>query len=54
MNIRVASNLLNNNQVADTSQTQQTQAVRDGSSLARQIADMNVGDVFTGKITDIA
>ena len=53
MNIRVNSNLLNNNQVTDTSQTQQTAAPRLGATLARQISDMNVGDVFTGKITDL-
>ena len=54
MNIRVTSNLLNNNQVADTSQTQQASVIRPGATLARQISDMNVGDVFTGKITDMA
>ena len=54
MNIRVSNSLLNNNsQVADTSTTQQAQTLRPASSLASQISDMNVGDVFTGKITDL-
>ncbi len=53
MNIRVNSNLLNNQQVSDTTQTQQTVSPRLGSTLASTITDMNVGDVFTGKITDM-
>ncbi|MBQ9359431.1 MAG: flagellar hook-length control protein FliK [Lachnospiraceae bacterium] len=53
MNIRVNSNLLNNQQVSDTTQTQQTVSPRLGSTLASAITDMNVGDVFTGKITDM-
>lgn len=53
MNIRVNSNLLNNNQITDTSQTQQTLNPRLGATLASQISDLNVGDVFTGKITDM-
>lgn len=53
MNIRVNSSLLNNNQVTDTGQMQQMSGTRTGTSLAGQIAEMNVGDVFTGKITDI-
>lgn len=32
---------------------QQLPAARNGTSLAGQIAEMNVGDVFTGKITDM-
>ena len=54
MNIRVNTNLLNNNQVADTSQTQQVQPTRLGTTLAGQITDLNVGDVFTGKIADMS
>ncbi|MCR5773865.1 MAG: flagellar hook-length control protein FliK [Lachnospiraceae bacterium] len=56
MNIRVNSNLINNNQnqIADTSQMQQAQVQRSGTSLANQIQGMNVGDVFTGKIADMS
>ena len=53
MNIRVNSNLLNNNQITDTTQSQAASPVRTGPTLAGQISDMNVGDVFTGKIMDM-
>ena len=53
MNIRVNSNLLNNNQINDTSQTQQVPNSRLGTSLASQITELNVGDVFTGKIMNL-
>ncbi|MCR5238474.1 MAG: flagellar hook-length control protein FliK [Lachnospiraceae bacterium] len=53
MNIRVNSNLLNNNQISDASQTQQVPNSRLGTSLAAQITELNVGDVFTGKIMDL-
>ncbi len=53
MNIRVNSSLLNNNQVTDTNQMQQMPNTRLGTSLAAQITELNVGDVFTGKITDM-
>ncbi len=53
MNIRVTSNILNNNQIADTGQSQQVANTRLGTSLASAITEMNVGDVFTGKITDL-
>lgn len=54
MNIRVNSNLLSNNQITDSSQAQQALNPRLGATLASQISDLNVGDVFTGKITDMA
>ncbi len=53
MNIRVNSNLLNNGQITDTTQSQTLSPVRTGPTLAGQISDMNVGDVFTGKIMDM-
>ena len=53
MNIRVNSSLLNNNQITDTAQTQQVPNSRLGTTLASQITELNVGDVFTGKITDM-
>ncbi|MBQ7583022.1 MAG: flagellar hook-length control protein FliK [Lachnospiraceae bacterium] len=53
MNIRVNSSLLNNNQITDAAQTQQVPNSRLGTTLASQITELNVGDVFTGKITDM-
>ena len=53
MNIRVNSSLLNNNQITDSQQLQQVPNSRLGTTLASQITELNVGDVFTGKITDM-
>ena len=54
MNIRVTQSLLSNNQINDAAQTQQPLTnTRPGTTLASQITELNVGDVFTGKITDM-
>ncbi len=56
MNIRVNSNLYNNNannQVSDMLHTEEGSATDSLRSLARQIVNMNVGDVFTGRIANL-
>ncbi len=54
MNIRINPNLLNNQQMVDAGRLDEVPTTRLGSTLARQISDMNVGDVFTGQIKDLA
>ncbi|HAL32122.1 MAG TPA: hypothetical protein DCP46_04095 [Lachnospiraceae bacterium] len=53
MNIRINPNLLNNQQMADAGRIDEVPVNKLGSTLARQISDMNVGDVFTGQVRDL-
>lgn len=53
MNIRVDHNLMNSSQMTETMRTDEVPVTRLGPTLARQISGMNVGDVFTGQITDL-
>lgn len=53
MNIRVDHNLMNSSQMTETMRTDEVPVTRLGPTLARQISGMNVGDVFTGQVTDL-